>query len=99
MWLKLLLNIQILIHTSVKLVTPRHLPRLPRGDDFNPHEREARDWLRCILWRRRDYFNPHEREARDVTMSPGSSSPKILIHTSVKLVTPLTLLISKSRVF
>ena len=58
------------------------------GQDFNPHEREARDQacragsLRC------GDFNPHEREARDLKQATPSHAPEeILIHTSVKLVT------------
>ena len=36
-------------------------------------------------------FNPHEREARDgAYVGPFVRGGKILIHTSVKLVTPLT---------
>ena len=32
---------------------------------FNPHEREARDFL-AVEWPLKfEYFNPHEREARD----------------------------------
>ena len=34
---------QILIHTSVKLVTPQSLSLGRLHIDFNPHEREARD--------------------------------------------------------
>ena len=33
------------------------------------------------------YFNPHEREARDATPAEAQEALKILIHTSVKLVT------------
>ena len=34
------------------------------------------------------HFNPHEREARDVGVSQvGGDAGRILIHTSVKLVT------------
>ena len=35
------------------------------------------------------YFNPHEREARDATPAEAQEALKILIHTSVKLVTAL----------
>ena len=55
---------QILIHTSVKLVTAIDAIRAKLRWHFNPHEREARDAkgsFTVIL----DPFNPHEREARD----------------------------------
>ena len=35
------------------------------GEDFNPHEREARDPRGTSGGRSRCHFNPHEREARD----------------------------------
>ena len=60
--------IVILIHTSVKLVTLNALPVMHRSQDFNPHEREARDRRLPTppdSWNL--YFNPHEREARDLT--------------------------------
>ncbi len=78
----------ILIHTSVKLVTPATSTAQGRGVYFNPHEREARDLV------------PHDvvvvefilihtsvklvtREAVYFAVEDDS----ILIHTSVKLVT------------
>ena len=60
---------------------------------FNPHEREARDrgqgTCACLV----HHFNPHEREARD--LAPLRVMPLevlILIHTSVKLVTKLSVI-------
>ena len=35
------------------------------NDNFNPHEREARDYLPCLTSSAQSHFNPHEREARD----------------------------------
>ena len=55
----------ILIHTSVKLVTKRQEIFTTQKNDFNPHEREARDESTRQTQARRWYFNPHEREARD----------------------------------
>ena len=59
---------KILIHTSVKLVTRNdrtfHRVRM----HFNPHEREARDVLFVLLFKKINYFNPHEREARDMSV-------------------------------
>ena len=57
--------IQILIHTSVKLVTPLRIPRGQRVFHFNPHEREARDRSTISSCFVVVDFNPHEREARD----------------------------------
>ena len=37
------IRIDILIHTSVKLVTLMDFFNVPLSTDFNPHEREARD--------------------------------------------------------
>ena len=55
----------ILIHTSVKLVT-RYIRRNPTFRvDFNPHEREARDVYSTTTSLKHRHFNPHEREARD----------------------------------
>ena len=42
---------------------------------------------RCRLVDRFTYFNPHEREARDWKPEIDMKAWKILIHTSVKLVT------------
>ena len=55
----------ILIHTSVKLVTPSCRPQDRRPVYFNPHEREARDGGFVVSQHLYKYFNPHEREARD----------------------------------
>ena len=55
----------ILIHTSVKLVTAALPEEWTPGQDFNPHEREARDQHRHLPLNRSQHFNPHEREARD----------------------------------
>ena len=59
------LHNDILIHTSVKLVTHSDIYLHGGQENFNPHEREARDclFLRMAIILR--YFNPHEREARD----------------------------------
>ena len=54
---------------------------------FNPHEREARDFKYSRCPRIFKNFNPHEREARDLAIAMGIYALKILIHTSVKLVT------------
>ena len=56
---------RILIHTSVKLVTPPHPAPVCCCRNFNPHEREARDLWRRLASAMERYFNPHEREARD----------------------------------
>ena len=40
-----------------------------RRNNFNPHEREARDPTSSCALTTLMYFNPHEREARD--LSPG----------------------------
>ena len=79
----------ILIHTSVKLVTKYGQAGAIERTDFNPHEREARDRRHSGRPPRPSlYFNPHEREARDAeTAKTGAEGAKILIHTSVKLVT------------
>ena len=62
-------------------------PHHRRLDNFNPHEREARDDKWADDLSRLMYFNPHEREARDVDFNAHVSGSLILIHTSVKLVT------------
>ena len=77
----------ILIHTSVKLVTIASLRRRYISNDFNPHEREARDSRAVSPVASRVNFNPHEREARDQWQDSHVSNIAILIHTSVKLVT------------
>ena len=77
----------ILIHTSVKLVTENIFPAKFLPSHFNPHEREARDDLRQRVVGVGTDFNPHEREARDVFCGLGGIFCRILIHTSVKLVT------------
>ena len=82
------LGLSILIHTSVKLVTSPNWSSSPQAKNFNPHEREARDYRRGISLFLLGHFNPHEREARDGVIRDGSREPFILIHTSVKLVTP-----------
>ena len=56
---------KILIHTSVKLVTPLVLTQQGLCCHFNPHEREARDNGKMHARHLRHHFNPHEREARD----------------------------------
>ena len=56
---------EILIHTSVKLVTIANLIDKKAEEDFNPHEREARDPAHSAGERGCRDFNPHEREARD----------------------------------
>ena len=56
---------EILIHTSVKLVTCPLGGSIPWSLYFNPHEREARDITASVLSAVTPYFNPHEREARD----------------------------------
>ena len=66
---------------------------------FNPHEREARDFEEVS---RRPFicdFNPHEREARDAHGEPTSDAARILIHTSVKLVTSLSHLSARLGLF
>ena len=82
------LLLDILIHTSVKLVTTLeggHVVcpgilihtsvKLVTSRRFNGRET-------CL------YFNPHEREARDDTgLALTRFFQRILIHTSVKLVT------------
>ena len=57
--------------------------------EVNPHEREARDFAMGGAISEMSDFNPHEREARD-QMEPAAGRGRglILIHTSVKLVTP-----------
>ena len=60
-----------------------------RQGDFNPHEREARDYYYSEFVGHFLYFNPHEREARDFYSLNQYVIARILIHTSVKLVTPL----------
>ena len=55
----------ILIHTSVKLVTHLAPSRPSLKNNFNPHEREARDGHLLSKLIAGHYFNPHEREARD----------------------------------
>ena len=77
----------ILIHTSVKLVT-RRSPRLyPAQSHFNPHEREARDFIIAIK-----NCELHILIHTSVKLVTFSQTPRvlptiILIHTSVKLVT------------
>ena len=56
----------ILIHTSVKLVTTANSQHWGDETYFNPHEREARDPLLVGHKPRPENFNPHEREARDL---------------------------------
>ncbi len=82
------LQIKILIHTSVKLVTWSVTFLSERSVYFNPHEREARDLRTATAEGEDSDFNPHEREARDA-ISPHYEVAEvvILIHTSVKLVT------------
>ena len=63
------------------------LRRQIRQQNFNPHEREARDVADIGYWARSINFNPHEREARDVANGIYQHPDWILIHTSVKLVT------------
>ena len=41
---------RILIHTSVKLVTGNDIAGLQEPEDFNPHEREARDLTGKSTW-------------------------------------------------
>ena len=60
---------RILIHTSVKLVTSRGTASPAAFANFNPHEREARDFGQRFLLCQSSNFNPHEREARDAPMS------------------------------
>ena len=69
--------------------------RDPRGTSggrsrchFNPHEREARDGILRSVSAGSIHFNPHEREARDEQRKAVILFARILIHTSVKLVTP-----------
>ena len=57
--------LDILIHTSVKLVTPRYDADSKSERYFNPHEREARDLEIAAGGNLLQHFNPHEREARD----------------------------------
>ena len=40
---------------------------------FNPHEREARDWLYRASQGAHYNFNPHEREARDTSRAATGS--------------------------
>ena len=42
-------------------------------ENFNPHEREARDAGHEGTAPLRAYFNPHEREARDMLVSSLNS--------------------------
>ena len=77
----------ILIHTSVKLVTHLAPSRPSLKNNFNPHEREARDGHLLSKLIAGHYFNPHEREARDEANINLIAAAPILIHTSVKLVT------------
>ena len=54
----------------MKLVTGRGGRLLCADQNFNPHEREARDgWAGRRRYRFR-HFNPHEREARDCQCFP-----------------------------
>ena len=55
----------ILIHTSVKLVTQAKRAQSHEIKHFNPHEREARDGRQHDQYAVLRHFNPHEREARD----------------------------------
>ena len=67
-------------------------------ENFNPHEREARDAGHEGTAPLRAYFNPHEREARDLCgCFLDGDILSILIHTSVKLVT--LLLIAFEHIF
>ena len=72
----------------MKLVTPKGKETFSRWLDFNPHEREARDRRQMVPGRQNHHFNPHEREARDARQDGLYLETIILIHTSVKLVTP-----------
>ena len=79
----------ILIHTSVKLVTDLASLRSALGNDFNPHEREARDLRTTANRAPLDGILIHT-SVKLVTGVPYQIVPFffILIHTSVKLVTP-----------
>ena len=65
-------TVNILIHTSVKLVTRHRADSSPQVPYFNPHEREARDAVTAHHAGAQGHFNPHEREARDKEIPDGS---------------------------
>ncbi len=77
----------ILIHTSVKLVTPVPANLRRNHRDFNPHEREARD--NEEIMNIKDSRILIHTSVKLVTSSDCSYDLlyTILIHTSVKLVT------------
>ncbi len=82
---------KILIHTSVKLVTTGAEGGGGRQDNFNPHEREARDIHAVSTGGKPVYILIHT-SVKLVTHPEADAAPteSILIHTSVKLVTGLT---------
>ena len=44
-----IVELAILIHTSVKLVTSSFVKSFAYSSNFNPHEREARDWMESVV--------------------------------------------------
>ncbi len=97
-WQKLL-RLQILIHTSVKLVTgycyffePK--VRILIHTSVKLVTTAISSPEKCCK-----YFNPHEREARDHGLITDKPAIFILIHTSVKLVTKINLLKLSNLIF
>ena len=82
-------DIIILIHTSVKLVTPLLFFLLFDFEYFNPHEREARDAPTVKALRLHNILIHTSVKLVTETASIIWDNCPILIHTSVKLVTPV----------
>ena len=77
----------ILIHTSVKLVTNRNADAGRRGENFNPHEREARDLEELVGFSGLLILIHTSVKLVTKTRNRIAAIFSILIHTSVKLVT------------
>ena len=77
----------ILIHTSVKLVTQSRPDRVRRYSILIHTSVKLVTQMNTVYSLLISNFNPHEREARDIDPTTNEVNRLILIHTSVKLVT------------
>ena len=79
---------RILIHTSVKLVTAGQQRNNEKPQNFNPHEREARDVMQPVDVAAHEILIHTSVKLVTAGRRTGGATAAILIHTSVKLVTP-----------